>query len=75
MPKVKDVLTHLKVEQALRIRQCGRNKNEHKIAKGETCLAIRDNTYGAWHSYCQECATEILGAAEAKLANLKSEIG
>jgi hypothetical protein len=50
MPKVRDILVDVKVEQAQRQRKCRRNTT-HLIAKGEMCLVVRTNSTNDDYSY------------------------
>jgi hypothetical protein len=74
MPKVRDILTHVSVETAIRQRICHRKRNEHSIEKGESCLVIKDASTGGKKNYCVECAPEILTLAKARLDNLEADL-
>jgi len=74
MPKIRDILVHVSVEQAERQRICRRH-NTHKVTKGETCLVILTNPTNDAYSYCSEAAKPILDAAWAKLQSLYSNLG
>ena len=74
MPKIRDVLVHVSVEQAERQRICRRH-NTHKVTKGEACLVILTNPTNDLYSYCTQAAKPILDAAWAKLQSLYSSLG
>ena len=74
MPKIRDILVHVSVEQAERQRICRRH-NAHKVTKGEACLVILTNPTNDPYSYCTEAAKPILDAAWAKLQSLYSSLG
>jgi hypothetical protein len=69
MPKIRDILVHVSVEQAQRQRKCRRHKT-HKMSKGEMCLVIVTNDTNDDYSYCIEAAKPILDAAWIKLGFL-----
>lgn len=66
MPKVRDILVDVKIEQAQRQRRCRRNTS-HTIAKGEWCLVVRTNATNDDYSYSRDAAKPMLDAAWAKL--------
>lgn len=72
MPAVKNVLKHVRVEQAVRRRQCGRNRTKHIISKGDLCLVVQDGQNKP--NYCLTCAGEILILAQSNLDALKSQL-
>ena len=74
MPKVRDILIDVKVEQAERQRKCRRNTT-HLIAKGEMCLVVRTNSTNDDYSYSREAAKPMLDAAWAKLKALYAGLG
>ena len=74
MPKVRDILVDVKVEQAQRQRKCRRN-TAHVIAKGEWCLVVRTNATNDDYSYSRDAAKSMLDAAWAKLKNLYQNLG
>lgn len=73
MAKVRDVLVHVEVEVALRVRICHHNRKDHTITKGDACLAIHDSD-GGRKNYCGPCAQEILTKAKAKLLGLEQQL-
>jgi hypothetical protein len=73
MAKVRDVLVHVEVEVALRVRICHHNRKEHTIAKGNVCLAIHDSD-GGRRNYCGVCAREILTKAKTKLLGMEQQL-
>ena len=74
MPKVRDVLTHVSVECAARVRICHRKRTEHVIPKGVKCLVIKDPSTQASKNYCGECSKLIIEAAKARLAAIEHEM-
>jgi hypothetical protein len=74
MPKVRDVLIDVRVEQAQRQRKCRRSA-AHLITKGEMCLVIRTNATNDPYSYCRDAAKPMLDAAWAKLKSFYVELG
>lgn len=74
MPKIRDILVHVSVEQAQRQRICRRHKT-HKVSKGDMCLVIVTNETNDDYSYCLEAAKPILDAAWARLLSLYAELG
>ncbi|MHC2623888.1 hypothetical protein ACVIW2_005920 [Bradyrhizobium huanghuaihaiense] len=74
MPKVRDVLVDVKVEQARRQRKCRRCK-AHVITKGEMCLVVRTNATRDDYSYCLDAAKPMLDAAWIKLKAFYVELG
>jgi hypothetical protein len=73
MAAVKDIITHVTVEVASSKRICHRNRNNHSIAKDESCLAVYDAN-GGRKNYCLPCGAEILDKAKAKIATLEREL-
>jgi hypothetical protein len=74
MPKVRDILVDVKIEQAQRQRKCRRNAS-HPIAKGEWCLVVRTNATNDDYSYSRDAAKPMLDAAWAKLKTLYEGLG
>jgi hypothetical protein len=74
MPKVRDILVHVDVEQAQRQRKCRRNTT-HLIAKGETCLIVKTGPTNDDYSYSRDAAKTMLDAAWAKLKGLYAGLG
>jgi uncharacterized phage-like protein YoqJ len=74
MPKVRDVLTHVSVECAARVRICHRNRAEHSITKGDKCLVVRDPSTQGSKNYCGECSKEIIQAARMRLAEIEQQL-
>lgn len=74
MPKVRDILIDVRVEQAQRQRKCRRDTT-HLIAKGEMCLVVRTNSTNDDYSYSREAAKPMLDAAWAKLKALYADLG
>jgi hypothetical protein len=74
MPKVRDILLDVRIEQAQRQRKCRRNTS-HTIAKGEWCLVVRTNATNDDYSYSRDAAKPMLDAAWAKLKTLYEGLG
>ena len=74
MPKVRDILVHVSVEQAQRQRKCRRH-NTHKVEKGEMCLVVATNDTDDPYSYCIEASKQVLDVAWARLLSLYTELG
>ena len=74
MPKVRDILVHVRVEQAQRQRKCRRNTT-HRIAKGEMCLVVKTNSTNDDYSYSVTAAKAMLDAAWLKLKMLYESLG
>lgn len=73
MAAVRDIITHVEIEVALRKRICHRNKKQHSIAAGQKCLAVHEHD-GGRKNYCLPCALEILTKAKATLLMLEQDI-
>jgi hypothetical protein len=72
VPAVKNVLKHVRVEQAKRKRRCGRNPTKHPIKAGEHCLVVQNGQDTP--NYCLACAGEILSLAQTILDELKNSL-
>jgi len=66
-------MTHVEVQSALAARICHHNRRQHKITKGEKCLATHGSD-GGRKNYCVPCAIEILTKAKEKLIVLEQEL-
>lgn len=71
MAMVRDIITHVEVEVAARVRICHHNRKKHSISSGQACLVIRAHD-GGKKNYCPICAQEILGKAKVKLLILEN---
>ena len=74
MPKVRDILVDVRIEQAQRQRTCRRNA-AHVIAKGDWCLVVRTNATNDDYSYSRDAAKPMLDAAWVKLRALYEGLG
>ncbi len=74
MAKVRQVMNGVSVEVAKRQRICYHNRKKHSVAKGESCLVIRDPATGGSKNYCTECGNEILDVATDDLETLKADL-
>jgi hypothetical protein len=72
MPKIRDILIHVSVEEAQRQR---RRKTNHMIAKGERCLVVKTNPTNDDYSYSLAPAKEMLDVAWAKLKGIYGALG
>lgn len=73
MPKIRDILVHVNVEQAQRQRKCRRDTSQ-RIAKGELCLVVKTNPTNDDYSYSREPAKAMLDAAWIKLKALYASL-
>jgi hypothetical protein len=74
MPKVRDILVHVDVDQAQRQRKCRRD-TAHLIAKGEMCLVVKTGPTNDDYSYSRDAAKAVLDAAWIKLKGLYAGLG
>lgn len=74
MPKVRDILVDVRIEQAQRQRKCRRNA-AHVIAKGDWCLVVRTNATNDDYSYSRDAAKPMLDAAWVTLRALYEGLG
>lgn len=74
MPKIRDILKHVSVEQAQRQRKCRRDTS-HMISKGDMCLVVKTNATNDDYSYSREPAKAMLDAAWLKLKSLYATLG
>lgn len=74
MPKLRDILVDVKIEQAQRQRKCRRNTTQ-VIAKGDWCLVVRTNATNDDYSYSRDAAKPMLDAAWAKLKTFYEGLG
>ena len=72
MPKTRNILKHLSIEQAVSKRTCHANK-KHTIEAGEFHLA--ENFTGNRENICSACAPKVFDVAEQHLAALRSKLG
>jgi hypothetical protein len=73
MAIVRDIITHVEVEVALKARICHHNRRDHGITKGQKCLAIHSPD-GGRKNYCLPCAMDILVKARTKLQAMEIQI-
>lgn len=73
MAATRRVLSRMCIEVASAKRKCHHNK-AHSIRKGESCLIIKDATYGGKKNYCVTCALAILDLAADDLQQLRDEL-
>lgn len=74
MPQIKDILRHVRVEQAQRQRICRRGGGR-MITKGEMCLVVKTNATNDDYSYSRDPAKAMLDAAWIKLKALYTSLG
>ena len=72
MAKIKDILIHVQVETAVRVRKCHRSK-KHAVPAGATCLVVTGGMYS--RNYCGECAQHILNLASSRLSTIFQQLG
>jgi hypothetical protein len=70
MPAVRDILVHVEIEVAQRVRICHRKRKGCGVAQHQQCLVIYEAS-GGRKNYCPPHALDILTAAKAKLAALE----
>ena len=75
MPRTRDILIGVCVEQAKRQRKCRRHTQRHKVNAGEMCLVIATNDTDDPYSYCAQASKEILDAAWTKLLLFYAQLG
>jgi hypothetical protein len=69
------VLLRVEVRKAGKLCRCKHNK-KHTITKGQLRLVVKEPGPGTpEYGYCASCAAEMLALAEAKLAELRTELG
>jgi hypothetical protein len=73
MATVRDIITHVEIEVAVRTRICHHNRQEHEIMSGQKCLVIREHD-GSRKNYCLDCSKAILVKAKNKLSVLERDI-
>jgi len=74
MPKIRDILIHVSVEEAQRQRKC-RRETSRVISKGERCLVVKTNPTNDDYSYSAENAKPMLDLAWRKLQAIYAELG
>ena len=74
MPKIRDILVHVSVEEAQRQRKCRRNTS-CTISKGEMCLVVKTKPTNDDYSYSLVPAKEMLDLAWMKLRKIYMVLG
>ncbi len=74
MSKIRDILIHVHVEEAMRTRKCSRNK-KITIPKGEKCLVVKTGSMNSPKSYSCENARPMLDQAWNKLKKVYESLG
>lgn len=74
MPRIRDILVHVSVEEAQRQRKCRRDTSR-TIAKGERCLVVKTNPTNDPYSYSIEHARPMLDLAWRKLRRIYADLG
>jgi hypothetical protein len=72
MPRVRNIIRNVKVEEALHSRKCHRN-NRHIIHAGEKHLALYMGV--SRENFCMLCAGQLLERAGEHLAQIRDELG
>lgn len=72
--KTRDILKHVDVEVAKRVRKCHRSQGEHFVAKDEAHLAVKDGSFLARRNYCLKCARPILDLAYSRLKDIEKRL-
>lgn len=57
MPRIKSLITHIEIDEALRSHYCQASK-KHRISQGDKRLKVKNQR--GWDHYCLECAKRIL---------------
>jgi hypothetical protein len=73
MPQARKILGACTIEIAQRCRICYRDRKNHSILKGTSCLVIKDPGGGA-KNYCPQCALAILDQAADDLQALRRQL-
>lgn len=73
MPAVRDILVHVEIEVAQRVRICHRKRQGCGVAQNQQCLVIYEAS-GGRKNYCPPHALEILTAAKAKLVAMEKAL-
>jgi hypothetical protein len=74
MPKIRDILGHVRIEQAARQRKCRRGGGK-VISKGQMFMVVKTNPTNDDYSYSMEPAKAMLDAAWLKLKSLYVALG
>jgi len=74
MARIRDILTHVSVETAIRRRKCHRS-SAHSVRAGGQFLSIRETQTLGSKNYCARYARDILQVAEGRLADLRRVFG
>lgn len=69
MPAIRDIMIHLNVEHAIKMRKCRRTK-KHKVAGGDPCLVVKTGPMNKPYAYCAEHAKPMLDSAWHKLRDM-----
>ena len=73
MAAIRDIVTHVTIEVALKKRICHRNRKKHAVQQGQKCLAVYGDG-GDRKNYCPPCALEILIKARQRILLMESEM-
>jgi hypothetical protein len=74
MAQTKNVLGHVLVEVAERVRVCHHDRKKHKIRQGDPCLVVSEGRFSR-RNYCATCARPMLELAQAHVAQLVARLG
>jgi hypothetical protein len=74
MPKIRDILIHVSVQEVQRQRKC-RRETSRTITKGERCLVVKTNPTNDDYSYSKEHAKPMLDLAWGKLQTIYAALG
>ena len=72
MGKVKSLILSVNVDHAKRAHNCQAN-SRHRIQKGDKRLNVRNGR--SWDRYCWDCSQKMIEFGQAKLFDLKDELG
>ncbi len=69
MAQIRRLFGHVALEVAKLQRICHRNRQKHKILKGEACLVVRSGRFES-RNYCRACALPMLEQVQEELGSL-----
>ncbi len=68
MARFKQLLSHVRVVTAGRVRKCYHSE-DHPIAKGDMVVEVKGRQN--WSGYCRSCGDEMLSATDSRLRELR----
>ncbi|MDR6831409.1 hypothetical protein J2X48_005138 [Bosea sp. BE271] len=67
MPRIRSLVTTVRIDVAQRAHDCQANGN-HRLSKGDRRLGVKKDR--SWDNYCLDCGRRILEGDAAKIASL-----